>query len=178
MPFENIGGRMEWRPDPPLPQTSWGAASPPQAPTPPAPPQAPAPSNYTIAPHNEQSSVPGWQSHHLETGGKKIESIIPGYKYEKDWTIKMPNQEHYKTFAPQGEQRRTEGYYERIGTPAALEQAAKIARDAGVPKVSDRESPYRNMIMDKSWQAALEHSGHLFSTTPLSRVDETLRNRR
>jgi hypothetical protein len=74
----------------------------------------------------------------------------------------MPTPQHYLTFGPQAAQRAAAGFTGRLGTPAALQEAATIMQRAGVPLAT-------------AGQAVVEHIGYLFGLTPLNKVRGLLR---
>jgi hypothetical protein len=131
----------------------------------------PAPSgsqpNYTsnprIRPHGQQPSPrpQGMQSHHPEQQAA-LRQYIANYDPNADPTLLMSTPDHHRTFGPQAAQRaRGEAFYRELGTPAALEEAAQIMQQAGVSS-------------ETAGQTVLEHSGYLFSTTPLNEVLQCL----
>jgi hypothetical protein len=97
------------------------------------------------------------QSHHPEQQAA-LSRNIANYDPNQDPALLMQTPQHRATFRPQAAQRARGAAFEReLGTPAALEEAAQIMMQAG-------ESPAT------AGQTAMQHSGYLFSITPIGEV--------
>jgi len=115
--------------------------------------------NPNIRPHGQQPSPrpTGTQSHHPEQQSA-LSRNIANYGPREDPALLMSTPSHQATFAPQAAQRATGAAFERqLGTPAALEEATQIMEQAGVSPAT-------------AGQTVMEHSGYLFSTTPVNEV--------
>jgi RHS repeat-associated protein len=103
----------------------------------------------------------GMQSHHPESQ-TALSRAIANYDPKQDPTLLMPAHQHYLTFGPQGRQMKVPGYLNRLGTSEALQESANIIQNAGYSA-------------ETAGQVTLEHSGYLFSTTPLNQVNKVLK---
>jgi HNH/Endo VII superfamily toxin with a SHH signature len=97
------------------------------------------------------------QSHHPEQQ-TALSRNIANYSPADDPALLMQTPQHRATFAPQAAQRARGAAFEmELGTPAALEEASQIMTQAGVSPAT-------------AGQTVMEHSGYLFSTTPVEEV--------
>lgn len=115
--------------------------------------------NPRIRPHGKQPSPrpKGTQSHHPEQK-TALKRNIANYSENKDPTLLMSTPEHQATFQAQTAQRARGAAFEgELGRREGLIEAANIMEQAGE-------------TAGTAGQVVMEHSGYLFSTTPLKDV--------